>query len=100
MGYLLPPEWTTTFVPLQDRCPVWSFESMEPMFESDPRQPLLEYFSDFPQEPIGAASLAQVHLATVKETGQKVAVKIQHPSLAQWARLDLSLTKFTFAALK
>lgn len=29
MGYLLPYEWTTTFVPLQDRCPVSSIESIE-----------------------------------------------------------------------
>lgn len=28
MGYLLPLEWTTTFVPLQDRCPVSSMESI------------------------------------------------------------------------
>ena len=100
MNYLLPPEWTTTFVPLQDKCPVSSFESIEKMFRKDTGGELLDYFSEFSQEPIGAASLAQVHLATVKETGQKVAVKVQHPELAQWAPLDLSLTKFTFSTLK
>lgn len=29
MGYLLPYEWTVTFIPLQDRCPVSSMESIE-----------------------------------------------------------------------
>ena len=29
MNYLLPTEWTTTFIPLQDKCPVSSFESIE-----------------------------------------------------------------------
>ncbi|KAJ2892753.1 uncharacterized protein MKZ38_009422 [Zalerion maritima] len=100
MGYLLPTEWTTTFVPLQDRCPVSSFESLQQMFRNDFDQEIMEYFSEFSPEPIGAASLAQVHLATVRETGQRVAVKIQHPELAQWAPLDLSLTKFTFSTLK
>ncbi len=100
MNYLLPPEWTTTFVPLQDKCPVSSYESIEKMFRQDTGGELLDYFSEFSKEPIGAASLAQVHLATVKETGQKVAVKVQHPELAQWAPLDLSLTKFTFSTLK
>lgn len=100
MNYLLPLEWTTTFIPLQDKCPVSSIESIEAMFEEDTAQQITGYFSEFAPEPIGAASLAQVHLATVKETGQKVAVKVQHPALKEWAQLDLALTSFTFSTLK
>ena len=77
-----------------------SFDSIEQMFRDDTGGELWEYFSDFSPDPIGAASLAQVHLATVKDTGQRVAVKVQHPTLEQWAPLDLSLTKFTFSSLK
>lgn len=100
MNYLLPLEWTTTFIPLQDKCPVSSIESIEAMFVQDTFEQLSDYFSEFSPEPIGAASLAQVHLATVKESGQKVAVKVQHPALAEWAGLDIALTKFTFSTLK
>ncbi|KAM3072282.1 hypothetical protein ACMFMG_009093 [Clarireedia jacksonii] len=100
MNYLLPLEWTTTFIPLQDKCPVSSMESIENMFMSDTGEQLSDYFSEFNPQPIGAASLAQVHLATVKETGQKVAVKMQHPNLQEWAPLDLALTRFTFSTLK
>ncbi|KAI0479895.1 ABC1-domain-containing protein [Xylaria cf. heliscus] len=100
MTYLLPYEWTSTFIPLQDKCPVSSYESIEEMFRGDTGEELTDYFSDFAHDPIGAASLAQVHLATVKETGQRVAVKVQHPGLAQWAPLDMALTKFTFSMLK
>ena len=100
MNYLLPPEWTTTFIPLQDKCPVSSFESIEEMFRTDTGGELWDYFSEFSPEPIGAASLAQVHLATIKETGQRVAVKVQHPSLEQFSKLDMSLTSFTFSTLK
>ncbi|KAK3377923.1 ABC1 family-domain-containing protein [Podospora didyma] len=100
MNYLLPSEWTTTFIPLQDRCPVSSLESIERMFLKDTGEDLWDYFSEFSSEPIGAASLAQVHLATIKETGKKVAVKVQHPNLQEWAPLDMALTKFTFSQLK
>jgi aarF domain-containing kinase len=100
MNYLLPVEWTTTFIPLQDKCPVSSFESIENMFIEDTGEPISDYFSEFAPLPIGAASLAQVHAATVKETGQKVAVKVQHPALKEWINLDLALTRFTFSTLK
>lgn len=100
MNYLLPTEWTTTFIPLQDKCPVSPFSSIEKMFQKDTGSELWDYFSDFSEEPIGAASLAQVHLATIKETGRKVAVKVQHPELETFAPLDLALTKYTFSTLK
>lgn len=100
MNYLLPIEWTTTFVPLQDKCPVSSFDSVRDMFERDTGRKLEDYFSEFHEEPLGAASLAQVHTAVIRETGQRVAVKVQHPSLEQWAPLDLALTRYTFATLK
>jgi len=100
MNYLLPSEWCDTFIPLQDQCPVSSFESIKDMVLKDTGRPLEDYFSDFDLIPIGAASLAQVHLATVKETGERVAVKVQHPALDEWAALDLALTRFTFRMLK
>jgi len=100
MGYLLPLEWTTTFVPLQDKCPVSSYESIEQLFLSDTGSSISDYFGSFEKVPIGAASLAQVHRATMKDTGQEVAVKVQHPSLQEWVPLDLALTRYTFHTLK
>lgn len=100
MNYLLPPEWTTTFIPLQDKCPVSSYESVQAMFLKDTGESIEEMFESFETVPIGAASLAQVHRATLKGTGQKVAVKVQHPNLQEWVPLDLALTRFTFSTLK
>ena len=100
MNYLLPLEWTETFIPLQDKCPVSSYKSIEEMFIKDTGRPIADLFDDFEENPIGAASLAQVHRATLKDSGQKVAVKVQHPALEEWVPLDLALTRFTFATLK
>ena len=100
MNYLLPIEWTETFIPLQDKCPVSSYESIEAMFIEDTEHPIANLFDSFDHEPIGSASLAQVHQATMKDTRQKVAVKVQHPELKEWVPLDMALTRFTFATLK
>ncbi|KAF1986613.1 ABC1-domain-containing protein [Aulographum hederae CBS 113979] len=100
LNYLLPTEWCETFIPLQDKCPVSSFESVEELVLKDTGQPLSDFFSEFESVPIGAASLAQVHRATVKETGERVAVKVQHPALDEWAPLDLALTSFAFDTIK
>ncbi|RVX70268.1 hypothetical protein B0A52_05601 [Exophiala mesophila] len=100
MGYLLPTEWTETFIPLQDKCPVSSYDSIEDMFLKDTGHRIEDSFDNFSREPIGAASLAQVHTAYLRGTDQKVAVKVQHPSLEEWVPLDLALTRFTFKTLK
>ncbi|KAI4259394.1 MAG: hypothetical protein LQ352_000803 [Teloschistes flavicans] len=100
MNYLLPLQWTQTFIPLQDKCPVSSYEAIEQMFMEDTGQPIAFHFDEFEREPVGAASLAQVHLATMRGSGAKVAVKVQHPALKEWVPLDLALTRLTFATLK
>lgn len=47
-----------------------------------------EIFSDIDKEPLGAASLAQVHKATLKD-GTVVAVKVQHPYVRGNALVDM-----------
>lgn len=100
MGYLLPEEWTTTFIPLQDKCPVSSYESIEEMFLKDTGRRIEDDFDSFSKEPVGTASLAQVHTAHLKDTKRKVAVKVQHPTLQAFAPLDLTLTSITFSMIK
>ncbi|KAK9369617.1 ABC1 family-domain-containing protein [Lipomyces kononenkoae] len=99
LTYLLPPEWTTTFIPLQDQCPISSIESVRELFLKDMGVELEEIFSEFDPVPLGTASLAQVHKARLRETGEEVAVKIQHPSLAEYIPLDLKLTNLVFTAI-
>ncbi|KAF9948618.1 hypothetical protein BGZ72_009495 [Mortierella alpina] len=94
LKYLLPDEWTTAMEPLQDRCTPSSIESIQALFLADLGKPISSYFSSFDLEPIGVASLAQVHRATLSD-GREVAVKIQHPALEEFSTVDIK----TVAAL-
>ncbi len=49
-----------------------------------------DLFSDFDEKPIAAASIGQVHKATLKSSGQQVAVKVQYPGVANSIDSDLS----------
>lgn len=64
--------------PLQDQCEPTPVEDVEALFLSDFGQPLSEIFDSFDPEPIGVASLAQVHVAHHKRSGKIVAVKVCH----------------------
>lgn len=46
-------------------------------------------FSDFERKAVAAASLAQVHKAKLRETGEVVAVKLQFPRLRTQTKYDL-----------
>ena len=100
LNYILANEWCDTFIPLQDQCPVSSFESIDKMVKLDTGKSLEDIFAEFEPHPIGAASLAQVHIARMKDTGEKVAVKVQHPMLDEWAALDLWLTSAAFKTVR
>jgi aarF domain-containing kinase len=96
LTYLLPIEWTDTMIPLQDRCPRSSMEEISELFKTDLGKTLDEVFSEFDPNPIGVASLAQVHVAVLKDTAEKVAVKIQHPALQEFVPLDVYVTQTVF----
>lgn len=96
MTYMLPPEWTNTMIPLQDQCPESTFDEINDMFKQDLKINIDEMFSEFNPKPIGVASLAQVHVAKLRDSDQMVAVKCQHPSLKEFVPLDVMLTQTVF----
>ena len=67
--------------PLQDQCKATPLAEIEQLFLTDVGQPMSTFFSTFDPTPIGVASLAQVHRATYRDTGEQVAVKVMHPDL-------------------
>lgn len=70
------------------------------MFLSDVGQPISSLFESFNPVPIGVASLAQVHIATDKLTGRKVAVKLMHPDLKEFTQLDMKTVSLMLKVVK
>ncbi len=59
-----------------------------------------DLFDEFEDKPIAAASIGQVHRATLKSTGARVAVKIQFPGVADSINSDLDNLGILLAATK
>ncbi|KZV95129.1 ABC1-domain-containing protein [Exidia glandulosa HHB12029] len=98
--YLLPLEWTRPMAVLQDKCEPTSFPDIEAMFLEETGRSLDSWFTDFDRTPIGVASLAQVHRATLRDTGEEVAVKIQHPRLKEFVDVDMKVTSISLDWVK
>jgi ubiquinone biosynthesis protein len=67
---------------LQDDLPPAPFAKIKRTIESSFGAPLEELFSSFGEEPVGAASIAQVHKAITTE-GREVAVKVLRPGIEE-----------------
>jgi len=59
-----------------------------------------DVFDDFQRAPLASASLAQVHVARLKGTGQKVAVKVQHRGLRETCNVDVTTISLLVRAVK
>lgn len=85
---VFPPEMVERLKACHDRVPPKPFSEVKPAVERELGKPLDAVFASFDETPIAAASLAQVHGATLLD-GTEVAVKVQYPDIEDIVRTDL-----------
>jgi ubiquinone biosynthesis protein len=73
---------------LQDKLPPFPMAEARAMIKAELGAPVEALFSAF-SDPVAAASIAQVHRATVLETGRDVAVKVLRPGIERAFRRDI-----------
>lgn len=87
---LLPIEYVQALTQLQDQVPEFGVNEAIAIIESELGRPLSMLYREFERVPIAAASLGQVHRATL-HTGEEVVVKVQRPGLERLFDLDLQV---------
>ncbi|XP_055343434.1 aarF domain-containing protein kinase 1-like [Paramacrobiotus metropolitanus] len=90
LDYLLPPEYVETMRSLFRDAPQSPFSDVLKVLQEDLQENPWEIFREIDENPLGAASLAQVHRAVLKEDGSVVAVKVQHPKVQKQAYMDIA----------
>jgi ubiquinone biosynthesis protein len=85
---LLPAPYLEALARLQDKVEPFSFAEVEEIVTSELGVRLSKAFSEFDNVPLAAASLGQVHRASLRD-GRQVAVKVQRPNIRQVILDDL-----------
>ncbi|KAI9326710.1 ABC1-domain-containing protein [Obelidium mucronatum] len=88
---ILPPQWSN-FKKLYDQAPSISYEEVVKTIKQELGSHPNLLFDNFEETPVASASIAQVHRARLKSTGELVAVKVQKPDVGVQVEADL----FTF----
>ncbi|MCK0472857.1 AarF/ABC1/UbiB kinase family protein [Halalkalibacter sp. APA_J-10(15)] len=87
---LIPTDIIRELTKLQDEVPPFSSEEVYEIIESELGSSMSELFREFHSEPLGSASIGQVHEALL-HTGERVAVKVQRPHINQLVHTDLEI---------
>ena len=85
---LFPTELVNEFKKCRDQVPPQSWDTVKLIVEQDLGARLEDVFASFEQQSLAAASIAQVHRATLL-TGEDVVVKVQRAQVSELVRRDL-----------
>src|SRR5690242_16143791 len=86
---LLPDAYIDELEQLQDQLPALGIDAVRAKVELELGAPLSKLFASFSEMPLGSATIAQVHEATLQD-GRHVAVKVQRPDLEAMITTDIA----------
>ena len=86
-------------VKLRDNVAPMSLDVVKRVIENEYQEDLKQVFIDFDVNPLGSASIAQVHKATLKD-GRQIVVKVQRPGIYEMMERDISLIRRAVKILK
>ncbi|KAG0589957.1 hypothetical protein KC19_1G059800 [Ceratodon purpureus] len=86
---LAPLAWVKRLVILCDRAPQTPLATVLKVLENELGRSVDDVFERFETEPLGSASIAQVHRARIKGASNDVAVKVQHPGAHELMMTDI-----------
>jgi len=93
---LLPDAYINELELLHDQLPALGIDTVRATIEAELGAPLTELFASFSETPLAAATIAQVHEATMLD-GRHVAVKVQRPDLEAMIATDISALTYLVA---
>lgn len=90
---VLSPRSMVELQKLCDKVPAFDSKIAFETIEQELGRSIDDLFLDITPEPVAAASLGQVYKATLRDTGDIVAVKVQRPNVLETVSLDLYLAR-------
>jgi ubiquinone biosynthesis protein len=96
---LLPPEFITELQSLQDEVAPVPWTDVQEVLTAELGAPVADVFAQFEEQPLAAASVGEVHRATL-HSGDHVVVKVQRPGITAVVDRDLDIVLRVAASLE
>jgi ubiquinone biosynthesis protein len=96
---VMPPALIDPLRGLHDKVPPRPFATLRAHVERELGRPIAEVFAEVDEQPIAAASLAQVHAARL-HGGERVVIKIQYPEARRLFPVDLGSMRRAVRAVR
>ena len=97
--HFFPKEVVNALKSLQEDSPPLEWESIYPIIKKRLDEARLEEL-EIEQEALAAASMGQVHLATIKSTGEKICLKVQYPAVAKAIDNDIKTLRSILSMMR
>ncbi len=88
---IIPPSYAQELEKLQDRTPPVKFKKIMEVIQEEFTEDVGDVFSQVEETPVASASIAQVHRAVLKKSGEVVAIKVLKPGTRALVEKDLSV---------